>query len=93
MEHRYREVLIKQRPFLVDNLCLEELLDHLVSDGILNERTLHTLQNKKTRFTRAEELLDLLPRRGPDAFHYFMKALLETGQQYIYDHLKSKMQF
>ena len=41
------------------------------------------MKAKKTRSEQAEELLDMLPRKGDDAFQNFITALYNSSQRFL----------
>ena len=47
-------------------------------------------QVEKLREKKVRKLLDVIPRRGPDAFVAFLDVLLETKNEHIANHLKFK---
>lgn len=59
----------------VNNLEATDILDYLLEDGILTENDCELISNSKTRKERAQLLLAMLPKRGPNAYGSFQRAL------------------
>ncbi|CAC5377449.1 unnamed protein product [Mytilus coruscus] len=90
MEQKHRNILQTNFAYLIKNLHnVEEICDHLVSDDILTSGMMDSIKHKKPRPTgQTRELLSILPRRGTKAFESFIKALDETGNGEVADHLE-----
>ncbi|VDI40133.1 Hypothetical predicted protein [Mytilus galloprovincialis] len=96
MEGKHKKVLQKCTVYLIQNLSeVEAICDHLVVDGILTQGQNNSIKTKKPApRAHISELLSLLPRRGPNAYHSFLKALDETentdAAEYLREHDGSK---
>ncbi|KAI8500205.1 luteolysis [Branchiostoma belcheri] len=92
MEKRDREILRKNRVFLLDNIdSLDRLMDELLAAPdmpIVTENMMDSIQSNPTKERRIGALLNLLPRRGPTAFTAFCAALRKTEQGFIADQLQ-----
>lgn len=90
MDKKHRDLLRKNRMALVQDLEATHLLNFLYQEKGLTENDVETIKAQKTRTARAEKLLDLLPRRGPNAFDVFCRALADTdGQHHLLDLLRT----
>ncbi|CAH1239904.1 CASP2 [Branchiostoma lanceolatum] len=91
MEKRNREILRRNRIFLLDNIeSLDRLLAELLAAdiAIVNDSMVDSIQSNPTKERRISALLDLLPRRGPTAFSSFCAALRRTDQGFVADQLE-----
>ncbi|CAH1239927.1 CASP2 [Branchiostoma lanceolatum] len=91
MEKRDREILRRNRIFLLDNIeSLDRLLSELLAAdiAIVNDSMVDSVQSNPTKERRISALLDLLPRRGPTAFSAFCVALRRTDQGFVADQLE-----
>lgn len=86
MENRHRKILEVNQSFINDNLEPLKILSHL--NEILDNRDIAKIRGKDNRAEMCDEFLDILPRRGPEAFDSFVEALKrEKTQAYLADHL------
>ncbi|XP_067668256.1 caspase-2-like [Haliotis asinina] len=80
METVHREILRKNYSGLVQAIQgIEEVVDKLVQFNVLTIFMRAEIMEKLS-FDRARELLNMLPRRGPQAYTLFCKALEECGE-------------
>ena len=88
----HRDILRRHWPSLRDDLEIEELLPHLVN--VLTQADQEKVKAEATRRDKIDKLLEILPRKGPEAFDNFLKALQkiqpflsaliqDTGKKYI----------
>ncbi|XP_067022585.1 uncharacterized protein [Acropora muricata] len=75
MEDKYRATLDACRIPLRKDLEPKKLLPYLVSKGILDGTDEQVIKGEGTREDSCDALLEMLPRRGPNAFHEFVEAL------------------
>uniref|UniRef100_A0A3Q2HA07 Caspase 2 n=1 Tax=Equus caballus TaxID=9796 RepID=A0A3Q2HA07_HORSE len=85
MHPDHQEALKKNRVVLAKQLLLSELLEHLLEKDIITLEMRELIQAKVTSFGQNVELLNLLPKRGPQAFEAFCVALRETKQGHLED--------
>ncbi|XP_069721561.1 caspase-2 isoform X1 [Phaenicophaeus curvirostris] len=83
MQRCHQEALKKNRVMLAKQLVLKELVEHLVEKDIITAEMVETIQAKSGSFSQNVEFLNLLPKRGPNAFSAFCEALRETKQQHL----------
>lgn len=83
MKKRHIDALTKLRVSLAKELVPDELLEHLLANGVLTPIMKETIESNNRRFKQNTTLLDLLPSRGPLAFSFFCAALQNTGQQHL----------
>ncbi|XP_067021487.1 E3 ubiquitin-protein ligase hecd-1-like [Acropora muricata] len=89
MEDEHRTMLNDCRIPLRKDLEPKKLLPHLVSKRILDESDEQVIKGKGTRGDSCDALLEMLPRRGPNAFHEFVEALRNV-QPHLADLLEKK---
>ncbi|KAM8826675.1 caspase-2 isoform 1-T1 [Synchiropus picturatus] len=93
MEKRHMETLQSCSVDLQKQLEVDEtLLQHLKSNKILTDPQAERIMAKDTSFGRAWYLLLLLPKRGPNAFNMFCRALKETDQDHLCDMLMQQLE-
>ena len=61
---------------LVNETPVDDILDELRQQQIVNEEQREFIARQPTQKGRTRALLELLPRRGPTAFHAFCYAML-----------------
>ena len=76
MNDRHRDILRRHWSALRRDLEPMKLLPYLVN--VLDVTDEQDVKIKVTREDRIDKLLEILPRRGPEAFHDFVKALQEV---------------
>ncbi|KAM6167062.1 caspase-2 isoform 2-T2 [Erethizon dorsatum] len=85
MHPDHQETLKRNRVVLAKQLLLSELLEHLLEKDIITLEMRELIQAKVGSFSQNVELLNLLPKRGPEAFDAFCAALRETKQGHLED--------
>ncbi|XP_003475318.1 caspase-2 isoform X1 [Cavia porcellus] len=85
MHPDHQETLKRNRVVLAKQLLLSELLEHLLEKDIITLEMRELIQAKVGSFNQNVELLNLLPKRGPEAFDAFCTALRETKQGHLED--------
>ncbi|XP_053943265.1 caspase-2 isoform X1 [Cuculus canorus] len=83
MQRCHQEALKRNRVMLAKQLVLKELMEHLIEKDIITAEMVETIQAKSGSFSQNVEFLNLLPKRGPNAFSAFCEALRETKQQHL----------
>ncbi|XP_057271942.1 caspase-2 isoform X2 [Pezoporus wallicus] len=83
MQRCHQEALKKNRVLLAKQLLLSELLEHMIEKDIITAEMVEVIQAKPGSFSQNVEFLNLLPKRGPNAFSAFCEALRETRQQHL----------
>ncbi|XP_075020523.1 caspase-2 isoform X3 [Calonectris borealis] len=83
MQRCHQEALKKNRVMLAKQLVLKELLEHMIEKDIITMEMMEVIQAKSGSFSQNVEFLNLLPKRGPNAFSAFCEALRETKQQHL----------
>lgn len=92
MDERERTILRKARVTLIKNLTdVTGLCDKLFSYGVLTENMLSEIMMEGPTNNQVRKLLDIVPRRGKDAYGFLHQALVETGQQEMADMLKPEL--
>ena len=87
MDKRHRNILKHHRPYLLENMQPIKLLPYLTS--ILDESDRQEVRQEPTTEQQIDKLLDILSRKGPDAFGEFINAL-ERKQMFIALYLKQE---
>ena len=77
MEEKHRYILRLHRSSIRMDLEPKNILPKLVL--VLTEIDEMEIKTQCTREKRCDRLLEILPRRGPDAFNVFVKALKEEA--------------
>lgn len=91
MDPADKDLLISRRPDLVENIDITNgLLTHLLSRKVLNQRMVQSITYNKPPDRQVEELLDLLPKRGPNAFKLFCESLIATDQEDVVTNILQK---
>ncbi|XP_067998187.1 caspase-2 isoform X1 [Melanerpes formicivorus] len=83
MQRCHQEALKKNRVTLAKELVLKELMEHMIEKDIITMEMMEMIQAKSGSFSQNTEFLNLLPKRGPNAFSAFCEALRETKQQHL----------
>ncbi|XP_072027356.1 uncharacterized protein [Amphiura filiformis] len=84
MEDSKRWALQINRKELVKDLRVEEIQDHMMFSGIMDEDDFEKISNSgKSRKERASAFLDHITKRGPAAFDHCCEALHDNKQQYL----------
>lgn len=83
MDKAKKNILIKNRVELVENINIEDgLLTELLSRQVLTQRTVKSIQAKKTTFDQIEELLDKIALKS-NGFEALSEALIANAQEDI----------
>lgn len=91
MDPADKELLIVRRPQLVENIDLNGgLFTQLLSRKVISSRSVQTITYNKPPDRQVEELLDLLPKRGPTAFALFCEALIADDQEDVVKYILQK---
>ncbi|XP_019643950.1 PREDICTED: uncharacterized protein LOC109485011 isoform X1 [Branchiostoma belcheri] len=83
MTEAHCKLLTKNRLQLVRNVTPDDVIDHLIQDGVMSEKYAEELRHQPTTRGRAGMVLDHLPRRGDAAFYSFKRALQKTNQKHV----------
>lgn len=73
MEERHRTLLRRHSVNFRKDLEPKKLLPYMVT--VLDATDEQEIKNQPTREDQVDRLLDILPRRGPQAYTFFMEAL------------------
>ncbi|XP_067020543.1 uveal autoantigen with coiled-coil domains and ankyrin repeats-like isoform X4 [Acropora muricata] len=77
MEGKHRAILRHYRPNIVKDLEPNNIIPDLGS--VLTAKDDAEIKAQSTRQGRCEQLLDIIPRKGPNAFKVFVEALKEEA--------------
>ena len=82
MDEKHEKVLKESSCVLRKRLEPMKLLSHLAI--VLDNDDVEKIKNQKNRVDQCDMLLEMLPRRGPNAFDRFVQALQkEQTQDYL----------
>ena len=81
-------VIRRKYKYLVDHLDFSHVRDYLIQDDVLNSDICEAIEAKETRAKQNRKFLDIFLKRGPHAFTSFIKALNESGNEFIAEHLE-----
>ncbi|XP_053307320.1 caspase-2 isoform X2 [Spea bombifrons] len=91
MKDYHRKALKRKRLLLLKEMVPKELLQHLMSEGILTDYMYDKIAAESVPYDQNIALLNLLPKRGPQAFQVFCKALRETEQDHLANQLEEQV--
>ncbi|XP_051547431.1 death domain-containing protein CRADD-like [Myxocyprinus asiaticus] len=76
MDPKHRQLLRSQRLQLADELLVDDMIiQYLYQEEILTESHLEDIHTESSNRKKVLKLLDILPTRGPHAFHHFIQSL------------------
>ncbi|GFR75795.1 CASP2 and RIPK1 domain containing adaptor with death domain [Elysia marginata] len=79
MNESQKAVLRRYHQKLADDLIVtEDLLGEMFQEGIFPHGIIELIRAERVPPDRVQKLLELLPKRGPDAFDLFVKVLEES---------------
>ena len=81
MEEKHRKVLQDNRVYLIENLDMKSLIDHLTK--LLDENMEERIMNERTKRDQIVAFLGILKNRGPTAFSQFLEALTKAGFDFV----------
>ncbi|KAG9460980.1 hypothetical protein GDO78_018515 [Eleutherodactylus coqui] len=90
MQEPHKDALLKLRVKLIQDMLPDELLEHLTAKKVLTPYMQEKIQAKAVSFRQNSALLDLLPKRGPNAFFIFCAALRDTNQEHLAEQLEHR---
>lgn len=91
MEESHRKVLKKLRLRISRNINVRRITEELFSGGILDENDRQEILLETTTEYKALHLVDLLPRRGSQAFPVFLQALHGSGADFLVNEIQSEL--
>lgn len=76
MEDLHRELLRRRQKYLQDNVIMEDgLLKALQEKGVLTPTMVSSIQGVDELDRQMARMLDMIPKRGPEAYEKFMEVL------------------
>lgn len=75
--------LRKYRTALVANMDINAMMNHIVSDAVLNDRDIDTINSKSTKSEKIECFLNALSIRPDPEYKKFIEILKKTSQQHL----------
>lgn len=86
MEEEHRNILTRRRTAITKDLEVKKVLNKLT---VLGDEDRDEIKAERTRTEQARALLDMLPRKGSNAFTDFVSVLYEVkGQEHLADLLR-----
>ena len=89
MDEQHTKILKINHKYLVQNLQVVDILDFVVSRGIINDEEREELETERTSFKAARKFLRILPKKGPKAYGIFLEALEDSGSYFIVEELQN----
>ena len=89
MEEIHREKLRRKLIFLLQNLKVDNFVDHVYSSqhNILSDEDFEKISTQRTESDKIRQLVLVLRRSGPKAFDVCIHSLKSSGQAFIADEL------
>ncbi|XP_045215573.2 uncharacterized protein LOC123565864 isoform X2 [Mercenaria mercenaria] len=90
MDELHRELLKKRRPYLQENVIMENgLLMKLKEKGLFSNTMIAIIQGESDPEIQMNRMLDMIPKRGPEAFNKFLECL-EDDYPWVVKNFKEK---
>ncbi|KAI8504921.1 mitofusin [Branchiostoma belcheri] len=84
MDEQDKKKLVHNQVAIVESLLVEDVRRFLIARKVFtSDQFQQIIGQERTRIHKAEELLDLLPTRGPKAFQEFRKALQQCNYSFL----------
>ena len=84
MDKTHKRILLQRRLDLINDLEIDFILSYLFQEEILTDDDVELIKYERTRKSRAECLLDTIPRKGPKAFQTFVNGLkMNAGSKHL----------
>lgn len=88
MNDQDRNKLKVNRTFIIKNLeNVIDVVDRLLAFDIITEGMKEEIEAEKGKQSQIRKILDILPRRGPEAFKQFLHILSDTSNGFIANQL------
>ena len=71
----HERLLTQHRVSIVEDLLVDDVITLLQSKFVFDDNDIELIRSEKTSKSQAEKLLDLLVRKGDQAFGHFLSAL------------------
>lgn len=85
-------MLKKNRVEIIEGIANPiDMSEALYINGVLTESMKQEVEAEKTLFDKVRKILDLVPKRGPEAFDKFYEALLQTDNGPVADLLRPEL--
>ena len=79
----HKQILKKNRLYLLEAMNPEPVLQRLYQQNMMSQVVLESIQALPTRYEKNAALVTYIPKRGPNVFQLFCRALTASGQNYI----------
>lgn len=88
MDEQDRNKLKTNRTFIIKNLeNVVDVVDRLLSNNVVTDGMKEDIEAEKGKSSQIRKMLDILPRRGPEAFQQFLQILADTENGFIANQL------
>ncbi|KAK3104537.1 hypothetical protein FSP39_004519 [Pinctada imbricata] len=88
MDEIHKSALKRTRVALVEDLDVDHIYDHLLSEEIFTSLMLEYIKGERNRIDKTRRLLDDLPRRGPLAYKKFLICLRKCEYGFLADKIE-----
>ena len=75
LSDKHMKVLNRVKRDLLKDMDLDEVLLRMAADNVFTQSEEEKIKAKPTRWGKCEELLEILPRKGTEAYEIFRKVL------------------
>ena len=76
----HKQILKKNRLYLLEAMSPEPVLQRLYQQNMMSQVVLENIQALPTRYEKNAALVTYIPKRGPNVFQLFCRALSASGQ-------------
>ncbi|XP_077866678.1 uncharacterized protein LOC100373670 [Saccoglossus kowalevskii] len=74
MKDEHRQLLRRHRAEMAKVLETDKVVENLIVDNTIDEEDEQNIKGKPTKIAKARELVDIICRKGPNAFKRFVEA-------------------
>lgn len=83
MEEDHKAVIQNNYGQLLDDLEPKAIMSYLFQKNVITSENMETINSRKSRSSKGNELLQILMRSGPDAFPNFIAGLQKTKKPWL----------
>ncbi|KAL3861922.1 hypothetical protein ACJMK2_007934 [Sinanodonta woodiana] len=92
MDERHKEILKTNRINFRKNIANpDDINDMLFSRGVFTESMKQEVEAEKTPIQKLQKIMDIIPKRGSEAFDIFYEVLIATGNGTAADFIKPEL--
>ena len=89
MDERHRKILAKNRVYLTKNMDMASIVDHL--SVLLSPDMMERITSQQTNRDKVVTFLNILEKRGPEAFPQFLDALTNSEFNFVRKRLEEDL--